>query len=107
MADRDGKRGSLAEDQNRAVRVTGDLASRQHRERGGRAPAGGVVVSALFFFPRGGSAQVTRSLARALPAAGWQAALAAGSLGQPGEPTHAASFFAGIDVHALDYSPAL
>jgi hypothetical protein len=24
--------------------------------------------------------------------------LASGSLGQPGEPTHAASFFAGIDV---------
>jgi len=57
--------------------------------------------------PRGGSAQVTRALARALPPAGWQPTLAAGSLGQPGEPTHAASFFAGIDVHALDYSPAL
>src|SRR5205823_8713669 len=25
----------------------------------------------------------------------------------PAEPTHAANFFAGIDVHALDYSPAL
>ena len=66
-----------------------------------------LVVSALFFFPRGGSAQVTRSLARALPAAGWQLTLAAGSLGRWGEPTHAASFFAGIDVHPLDYSPAL
>jgi hypothetical protein len=64
-------------------------------------------VSALFFFPRGGSAQVTRSLARALPAAGWRLALAAGSLGGAGEPTHAPSFFAGIDVHPLDYSPAL
>jgi glycosyltransferase involved in cell wall biosynthesis len=68
---------------------------------------GGRVVSALFFFPRGGSAQVTRSLARALPAAGWQMTLAAGSLGQSGEPTHAGTFFAGIDVHPLDYSPAL
>src|SRR6266576_3177871 len=89
MTDRDGKRGSLAEDQNRAVRLTGDLASRQNRERGGRAPAGGLVVSALFFFPRGGSAEVT------------------GSLGQWCEPAHAASFFAGVDVHPLDYSPAL
>ena len=69
--------------------------------------SGGRVVSALFFFPRGGSAQVARALARALPAAGWQMTLAAGSLGRPGEQTHAASFFAGIDVHALDYSPAL
>jgi glycosyltransferase involved in cell wall biosynthesis len=87
---------------------------RQEAIRGGksvpnaaaRGDARGRVVSALFFFPRGGSAQVTRSLARALPAAGWQPTLAAGSLGRPGELTHAASFFAGIDVHALDYSPA-
>jgi glycosyltransferase involved in cell wall biosynthesis len=80
---------------------------RDQPERGSRARAGGRVVSALFFFPRGGSAQVTRSLARALPAAGWQMAVVAGSLGRPGEPTHAASFFAEVDVHPLDYSPAL
>jgi glycosyltransferase involved in cell wall biosynthesis len=90
------------------VRVAGDLAWGQPRERGGRASAArGVVVSALFFFPRGGSAQVARSLARALPAAGWRPTLAAGSLGRWGEPTHAASFFAGVDVEPLDYSPAL
>jgi glycosyltransferase involved in cell wall biosynthesis len=90
------------------VRTAGDLAWGQHRERGDRAPAArGRVVSALFFFPRGGSAQVARSLARALPAAGWRLTLAAGSLGRSGEPTHAASFFAGVDVHTLDYSPAL
>jgi hypothetical protein len=94
--------------ENRTVQVAGDSGWKHHPERGAREPATrGLVVSALFFFPRGGSAQVTRSLARALPAAGWQPTLAAGSLGQPGEPTHAASFFAGIDVHGLDYSPAL
>jgi glycosyltransferase involved in cell wall biosynthesis len=48
-----------------------------------------------------------RSLARVLPAAGWRLALAAGSLGRAGEPTHAGSFFAGLDVDPLDYSPAL
>jgi glycosyltransferase involved in cell wall biosynthesis len=80
-------------DENRTVQVRGDSRRR--------------VLSALFFFPRGGSAQVARSLARALPATGWQPTLAAGSLGQRGEPTNAASFFAGIDVHPLDYSPAL
>jgi Glycosyltransferase Family 4 len=90
------------------VRIASDLAWGQHGERGGRAPAArGLVVSALFFFPRGGSAQVARSLARALPAAGWRPTLAAGSLGQAGQPTHAASFFAGVDVRSLDYSPAL
>jgi glycosyltransferase involved in cell wall biosynthesis len=92
-------------DENRAVRVAGDSAWRQHRE--GAPAARGLVVSALFFFPRGGSAQVARSLARALPAAGWRLTLAAGSLGRWGEPTHAASFFSGVDVHRLDYSPAL
>src|SRR6266542_1307817 len=94
-------------DENRTVQGAGDSQWKHHPERGGCAPAGGLVVSVLFFFPRGGSAQVTRSLARALPAAGWQLTLAAGSLGRAGEPTHAASFFAGIDVHPLDYSPAL
>jgi glycosyltransferase involved in cell wall biosynthesis len=88
-------------DQNRTVQAGGDSGRTSDPARGGR------VVSALFFFPRGGSAQVARALARALPAAGWQMTLAAGSLGRWGEPTHAASFFAGIDVHPLDYSPAL
>jgi D-inositol-3-phosphate glycosyltransferase len=81
--------------------------SERRRGRPPVRPSVDRVVSALFFFPRGGSVQVTRALARALPAAGWQLRLAAGSLGQPGEPTHAGSFFAGLDVHALDYSPAL
>jgi glycosyltransferase involved in cell wall biosynthesis len=93
--------------ENQTVRVGGDSRWRRQPAGDGRAPAGGRVVSALFFFPRGGSAQVTRSLARTLPAAGWQLTLVAGSLGQWGEPTHAASFFAGVDVHPLDYSPAL
>ena len=64
------------------------------------------VVSALFFYPRGGSAQVARALARALPATGWDVTLATGSLGAPGDLTHAATFFAGLDVRPLDYSPA-
>src|SRR5436190_10949390 len=42
--------------------------------------ARGHVCSALFFFPRGGSAQVTRALARALPETGWRMTLATGSL---------------------------
>jgi glycosyltransferase involved in cell wall biosynthesis len=71
----------------------------------GRVP--GRVCSALFFFPRGGSAQVARALSRALAGTGWQASLAAGSLGRPGAPTNARSFYSGIDVSAVDYSPAL
>ena len=61
----------------------------------------------LLFYPRGGSAQVVRYLAKALEGAGWSTSLACGSLGEPGERTHAESFFAGLDVHAADYRPAL
>jgi len=63
------------------------------------------VVMGLFFFPRGGSSHAARQLAAALPAAGWDAALAAGSVGAPGELTNAASFYAGLDVTAVDYTP--
>ena len=61
----------------------------------------------LFFFPRGGSAQVARAFAGALPAAGWQTRLAAGSLGRQGDETNAGSFFSGLEMHSVDYSPAL
>jgi hypothetical protein len=77
--------------------------------RRGRLPvrrSGGRVVSALFFFPRGGSAQVARALCRALPTTGWEVSLAAGSLGSAGEQGHAPSFFSGVDVVSVDYSPA-
>ena len=49
-----------------------------------RRQRGRQVVSGLFFFPRGGSAQVARALGRALPQTGWEVTLAAGSLGQAG-----------------------
>lgn len=61
----------------------------------------------LMFYPRGGSAQVTRYLSRALVESGWEVRLAAGSLGSPREPTHAVTFFEGLDVEVADYTPAL
>ena len=61
----------------------------------------------LMFYPRGGSAQVVRYLSRALVESGWDVALAAGSLGSPGEQTHAATFFEGLDVEVADYTPGL
>ena len=76
--------------------------SRRRRPRDGSARR---VVSGLFFFPRGGSAQVARALGRALPQAGWEVTQAAGSLGGPGEQTHARSFFPDLDLVAVDYSP--
>jgi len=59
------------------------------------------------FFPRGGSAQVVRYLARALPAAGWHSRVVAGSLGAPGTPGHAGTFFGpGADLVAVPYDAA-
>jgi glycosyltransferase involved in cell wall biosynthesis len=60
----------------------------------------------LLFFPRGGSAQVARYLARSLPDAGWDVTIACGSLGPPGEESNADSFYEGLDVQAIDYSDA-
>src|SRR3954452_13730691 len=60
----------------------------------------------LMFFPRGGSAQVARYLGRSLPGAGWDVTIACGSLGEPGEESHAETFYRGLDVQSLDLTEA-
>ncbi len=65
------------------------------------------VTMGLLFYPRGGSAQVIRYLAAALKDGGWSPNLVCGSLGKPGERTHAETFFSGIEVTAGDYGPAV
>ena len=55
----------------------------------------------LLFFPRGGSAQVARYLARSLPERGLgRDASRAARSARPGEPSHAETFYAGLDVRA-------
>jgi glycosyltransferase involved in cell wall biosynthesis len=67
----------------------------------------GRVVMGLMFFPRGGSAQVARYVARALPDAGWDVTLVAGSLGDSSEASNAEVFFAGVsDLRPVDYTDA-
>jgi glycosyltransferase involved in cell wall biosynthesis len=67
-----------------------------------------VALQVLMFFPRGGSAQVVRALARAIAAgpSGWRPRIVSGSLGAPGAPGHAATFFAGLDVVPVPYDAA-
>ena len=61
----------------------------------------------LIFFPRGGSAHVARSLATALPQAGWDATIVSGSLSRPGRPGDARAFYRDLDVHPVDFTAAL
>ena len=61
----------------------------------------------LLFFPRGGSSHVARNLAAALPAAGWRPSILSGSLRIPGRPGDARDFYAGLDVHTVDFTAAL
>ena len=64
------------------------------------------VVMTLAFYPRGGSAQVVRYLGGALEAAGHEVTVCSGSMGSPGSSSHAATFFAGLDTQALDFTEA-
>src|SRR2546422_10390866 len=84
---------------------TGGGGLRRRAEGSAWRLGGRRVVSGLFFFPRGGSAQVARALSRALARLGWKVTLAVGSLGQAGEETHAPTFFSGVDLVTVDYSP--
>src|SRR5437763_11557409 len=65
------------------------------------------AVMSLLFFPRGGSAQVARYMARSLPREGWDVTLVAGSLGGGGGRSKARTCFSGVDVRAVDYSRAI
>jgi glycosyltransferase involved in cell wall biosynthesis len=60
----------------------------------------------LAFYPRGGSAQVVRYLGGALEVLGHAVTVCCGSLGPPGSSSHAATFFSGLDVQALDFTEA-
>lgn len=63
------------------------------------------IVSGLFFFPRGGSSHLARSLSRSLGTLGDRVTLAVGSVGDPGGRSHALTFYKGIDVVPVDYTP--
>jgi glycosyltransferase involved in cell wall biosynthesis len=58
----------------------------------------------LQFFPRGGSAHVARSIARELPATGWDPEIVSGSVRGAGD---ASAFYAGLRVRPVDMTAAL
>src|SRR3954447_25713497 len=58
------------------------------------------ALSALMFFPRGGSSHVARSLARELPGHGWEVSIVSGSRHGHGD---ARRFYRGLDVEVVDF----
>jgi glycosyltransferase involved in cell wall biosynthesis len=65
------------------------------------------VLSAIMFSPRGGSAHAARTLARRLPAFGWDVRIVSGSRDDLGADGDARSFYAGLDLQVVDFSAAL
>jgi glycosyltransferase involved in cell wall biosynthesis len=61
----------------------------------------------IYFYPRGGSAHSTRSIARELGARGFEVTLLAGSRSDLGDEALAANFYPDIDLRALDFTPAV
>jgi glycosyltransferase involved in cell wall biosynthesis len=65
------------------------------------------LLSALQFFPRGGSSHVARALARELPWHGWDVTVVSGSRRDLEGVGDAARFYAGLDVHPVSFDEAL
>jgi glycosyltransferase involved in cell wall biosynthesis len=65
------------------------------------------VLMGIYFYPRGGSAHAARALARELGHNGVEVTLVAGSRSDLGEAALATSFYEGLDLRAVDFTPAI
>jgi len=65
------------------------------------------MLMGIYFYPRGGSAHATRALARELGNHGVEVTLVAGSRSDLGEATLASSFYEGLDLRTVDFTPAI
>lgn len=65
-----------------------------------------TVDTGVLFYPRGGSAGVVSYVSKELMSQGLNVRLLVGSLGYPGEPSHAKTFYEGIEVREFDYNEA-
>jgi glycosyltransferase involved in cell wall biosynthesis len=61
----------------------------------------------IYFYPRGGSAHVCRALAREFERNEFEVTVLSGSRSDFGEHALAASFYTGLDLHSVDFTPAL
>jgi glycosyltransferase involved in cell wall biosynthesis len=65
------------------------------------------MLMGIYFYPRGGSAHATRALAHQLGRNGAEVTLLAGSRSDLGEAAIASCFYQGLDLRAVDFTPAL
>ncbi|MFF4409530.1 glycosyltransferase family 4 protein [Streptomyces sp. NPDC001404] len=65
-----------------------------------------TMDTAVLFYPRGGSAQVIRYLHHELNNRGFTTRLHAGSLGNPGDPSHGPTFYQSLDLRPYHYNDA-
>jgi len=65
------------------------------------------VLTAIQFFPRGGSSHVARALALHLPSHGWDVTIVAGSRTDLGALGDATRFYRGLDIHLVSFDDAL
>jgi glycosyltransferase involved in cell wall biosynthesis len=65
------------------------------------------LLMGVYFYPRGGSAHVCRALANEFESAGTEVTVLCGSRSDLGEHALASSFYAGLDLRAVDFTPAL
>lgn len=61
----------------------------------------------VYFYPRGGSAHVNRALAREFERGGFEVTVLSGSRSDLGEHALASSFYSGLDLRTVDFTPAL
>jgi glycosyltransferase involved in cell wall biosynthesis len=61
----------------------------------------------IYFYPRGGSAHVCRALAREFERNEFEVTVLSGSRSDFGEHASAAGFYSGLDLRAVDFTPAL
>jgi glycosyltransferase involved in cell wall biosynthesis len=65
------------------------------------------LLMGVYFYPRGGSAHVCRALATEFERNGSEVTVLSGSRSDLGEHALASSFYSGLDLRAVDFTPAL
>ncbi|HEY2056059.1 MAG TPA: glycosyltransferase family 4 protein [Solirubrobacterales bacterium] len=65
------------------------------------------LLMGIYFYPRGGSAHVNRALAREFEQGGFKVTVMSGSRSDLGEHALASSFYSGLDLRTIDFTPAL